>query len=144
MRRFEAVASRLMAIPVTDARAERVLRDVFQMRESTEGDQEGARYAKHHATKAMEVYASAPDLRHIAGTGWGVLNAVAQYVDHESVYGKGSQRAASGIRMQSILWGNAAGRLNRTVALLGAAALMDAGVVKAAARMSSRIEVGVS
>ena len=59
------------------------------------------------ATGAMELYKTSPNLDNIRGTGWSVLQAVAEYVDHEATFrGRGSS-SAEDVRANSILWGQA-------------------------------------
>jgi phage/plasmid-like protein (TIGR03299 family) len=148
MRRFEIVANALTAIKVTDNRAEKIFRDVFAMTSTTEAQAaDSAWVTKHHATKVMDLYTTTPDLDPIRGTGWGVVQAVADYVDHDVQYGKGKTtgRDALDVKMTSILWGNGADQLNRTVALIDpkTAALMDPRVRKGAARIAQRVKVKI-
>jgi phage/plasmid-like protein (TIGR03299 family) len=141
MRRFEKVASALQELKVTDTRAVAVMRDVFGMSEDVEDSTDSVRFTGHHATVAFEAYKSTPDLTDWLGTGWGVVNAVAQYVDHDRTYGKGTDRQALDVKATQVLWGGGAGILNRTVALLDPklAKLMDKQVVRGAASMATRV-----
>jgi len=66
-----------------------------------------ARLENSLATGAMELYKTSPNLDNIRGTKWGVLQAVAEFADHETVFrGRGSSDAAD-VRANSILWGQA-------------------------------------
>jgi hypothetical protein len=59
------------------------------------------------ARGAMELYKTSENLDNIRGTKWGVLQAVAEFADHEAVFkGRGSSNAAD-VRANSILWGQA-------------------------------------
>lgn len=59
------------------------------------------------ATGAMELYKTSPNLDNIRGTKWGVLQAVAEFADHEAAFkGRGSS-SAEDVRANSILWGQA-------------------------------------
>lgn len=143
MRRFESVAASLVDLTITDARAEKVVRDAFQMRESTEDTPDSKWHTEHHATKALDLLSSSADLAPFKGTGWGVLNAVAEYVDHERQYGKGTERDMFDVKMTSILWGNGADVLNRTAVLLDPkiAKQMSPLAVRKAQRVASRVKV---
>lgn len=143
LRRFENVANALMALTVSDERAEKVVRDAFQMRETTEETPDSEWYVKHHATRALDILTTSDDLDPFKNTGWGVVNAVAEYIDHDRTYGKATDREALDVKMTSLLWGNGADVLNRTVAMLDPkiAKMMDRGVVRQAARVASRVKV---
>lgn len=59
------------------------------------------------ATGAMELYKTSANLDNIRGTKWGVLQAVAEFADHEADFkGRGSS-SAEDVRANSILWGQA-------------------------------------
>jgi phage/plasmid-like protein (TIGR03299 family) len=140
MRRFENVAAALQDLTVNEDRAEAVIRDVFAMSEDLEGATDSKRFANHPATRTMEIYGSAPDLKAFYGTGWGVVNAVAEYVDHDRSYGRATDREALDVKATQVLWGSSQDTLNRTVALLDPtiAKMMDRKVATAAAKVASR------
>lgn len=148
MRRFEAVAASLMATKITDARAEKIVRDAFQMRESTEDeatkDAPSEWFVKHAATQVLDTYENADDLAPFKGTGWGLLNAAAQYVDHDKTYGKGTDREALDVKMTSILWGAGAQAVNRVAVLCDPkiAKIMHPLAVRSAVRVAKRVAVG--
>jgi hypothetical protein len=142
MRRFETVAERLIDTRVTDDHALKVFRDAFAMKDTVEAKgSDSDRFANHAATQVMDTYTDAVDLADFRGTAWGVVNAVAEYVDHDKQYGKGSTRSAADVRTSSVLWGQSASVVNRTVALINpdAADLMDARTVRAASRYANRV-----
>lgn len=141
MARFEQVAERLYELKVTDERAEAVVRDAFGMTKAVEErGPESEWFAKHHATRVLDLYDTTIDLKPIHGTGWGVLNAVAEYVDHNRTYGKGAQDRIADVKMNTLLWGEGSKVVNRTAALLdpSISVLMDTKVAKSAARVASR------
>lgn len=141
MARFAEAAGAFTEVEVTNERAEAILRDAFGMTEAMEekGTDSGW-FQKHNATRALETYLTVPDLDPIRGTGWGLLNGTAQYLDHERAYGRASNGRADDVKMSSILWGASADVLNRTAALISpeAAALLDPKVVKAAKAAATR------
>lgn len=144
MRRFEQIAQSFIDLKVSDARAEKIVRDAFGMRESTEDKPDQKWFTEHHATKALELMKSSADLAPFSGTGWAVLNAVAEYVDHDRTYGKSTDREALDVKMTSILWGNGADVLNRTAALLDPKSkIMENRVMRSAARTATRVAVNV-
>ena len=57
--------------------------------------------------KAMELYQTSPNLDNIRGTGWGVLQAVAEFADHEASFKGRGTSGADDVRANSILWGQA-------------------------------------
>jgi phage/plasmid-like protein (TIGR03299 family) len=83
-------------------------------------DWSDARIEGSTARKAYELYLTSPNLDNIRDTGWGVVNAVAEYVDHEAAFvGRGASSAAD-VRAQSILFGRAKRQKEATLAALAA------------------------
>jgi len=141
MRRFEIVANSLIDTKVSDDRAEAIFRDAFSMKDSIEEKGEDSdRYVNHAATRTFDRYIDAPDLAHIRGTGWGVVNAVAEFIDHDRTYGKGADRNALDVKTTSVLWGQGANILNRTLALVDPV-LADRRVARQADKFRNRVEV---
>lgn len=146
LRRFEDVAAMLMETPVDDAKALKVYRDAFAMSAAIEeAGEDSERFANHNAERAFETYMTADDLEPIRGTGWGVLNGVADFIDHERVYGKGTKRDAADVKMSSLVWGDGRDILNRTVPLISAKAskAMSMTARKEADKVSSRVKVSL-
>lgn len=146
LRRFEDVAALLMETKVADDRALTIYRDAFAMSAAIEeAGEDSERFANHNAERAFETYLTAPDLDPIRGTGWGVLNGVSDFIDHEREYGKGTKRAAGDVKMSSLVWGDGRDILNRTVPLISAKAskAMSMTARKEAAKYASRIKVSL-
>jgi len=143
MRRFEEVANRLIDTPVDDDKALAIFRDAFAMKDSIEEKGEDSdRYNNHAATRTFDRYLDAADLADFRGTGWGVVNAVAEFIDHDKTYGKGADRDALDIKTTSVLWGQGANILNRTLALT-APDLADARTRRSAVRFRNRVDAEV-
>lgn len=139
VRRFEEVAAAAMKAQVKDDRAEKILQRVFRMRDTTLGDPEGKRYEDHAATRAFDIYQTADDLAPFRGTGWGLVNAVAEYVDHERIYGKNRDDAPD-LRMTALVWGAGQQAVSQTLALV----VPKAAQAKVAARAAAlRVPVPV-
>lgn len=80
-----------------------------------------ARVEASMATGAFELYKTSPNLDNIRGTKWSVLQAVAEFVDHEATFKGRGTSAAEDVRANSILWGQAAWRKGLAVKALTAA-----------------------
>lgn len=80
---LEATAKRLVAKKVTDAKAEAILRQVFPVPETFDTPD---RIDMTDFAKALAVWKKSDNLDSIRKTGWGVVNAVAEYLDHEVEY----------------------------------------------------------
>ena len=118
--RFEEVAAEAIKVKVTDDKAEKVLRRVFRMSEKTAERGEGKTFEDHAAVRALDIYQTADDLAPFRGTAWGVVNAVAEYVDHDRQYGAAKSKAerAADLRMTALLWGNGQQAVTNTLGLL--------------------------
>ena len=134
--RFEEVATAAMKQTVTDKRAENVLRKVFGMSKKVADNPESAWFINHAATRTMGIYQSATDLAPYRGSAWGLVNAVAEFVDHDRTYGKGAAKEALDIKATQILWGSGYEAINRTLALV-APKLANARVARKAATLGS-------
>lgn len=80
---LEATAKRLAAKKMSQARVEEVLRSVFPVPESFDTPD---RIDMTDFAKALAVWKNSDNLESIRKTGWGVVNAVAEYLDHEVEY----------------------------------------------------------
>lgn len=80
---LERTATRLVGKKVTDAKAEAILRQVFPVPESFDTPD---RIDMTDFAKALAVWKNSDNLDSIRKTGWGVVNAVAEYLDHEVEY----------------------------------------------------------
>jgi phage/plasmid-like protein (TIGR03299 family) len=74
---------------------------------------------KHKATLAFQNYLSSPTLEGIRGTAWGALNAVTEFLDHETGY----KSRVAGIdegdaRFENLTYGGAAETKDRALAVL--------------------------
>lgn len=140
MRRFEETAQKFIDKKVTEAEAEAIIRDAFLMPKSVEENVDTKWYGNHHSTKAIEVLNTTADLKPFRDTGWGVLNAVAEYVDHDRTYGKIADRDALDVKATSILWGESNDVLNRTAALI-LPDTMQSKIVAEARKTAKRVKV---
>jgi phage/plasmid-like protein (TIGR03299 family) len=100
---FKEAAEALSLKKVVDEQVDEILRTAVWPTEA----ESPAQLALTSAGKAIELYHSSPTLEGIRGTAWGVLNAVAEYADHEAVFKSRGVSTAADIRANSILWGEA-------------------------------------
>ena len=100
---FKEVAEELSLKRVVDAQVDEILRGTVWPT-TVESEKQ---LALTSAGKALELYHSSPTLEGIRGTAWGVLNAVAEYADHEASFKSRGVSTAADIRANSILWGEA-------------------------------------
>jgi phage/plasmid-like protein (TIGR03299 family) len=111
---FKELAEGLSLKRVVDAQVEEILRSaVWPTQAETVGQ-----LAQTSAGKAMQLYQSSPTLEGIRGTAWGVLNAVAEYADHEASFKSRGVSTVQDIRANSILWGEAHYAKDRAVKAL--------------------------
>lgn len=80
---LEAAGKTLAAKKVTNAKAEAILRQVFPVPESFDNPD---RIDQTDFAKALLVWKNADNLESIRRTGWGVLQAAVEYIDHEVDY----------------------------------------------------------
>lgn len=81
--RLEETAKTLISKKVTNAKAEAILRAAFPVPESFDTPD---RIENTDFAKALAVWKTADNLEAIRKTGWGVLQAVIEYIDHDIEY----------------------------------------------------------
>ena len=113
MARFEAVAADLMSRTIVDDEIDEIMRSVWPMKD----DLPDGRIDNHPATRALETYFDSETLGDIRGTAWGVLNAVAEFVDHENAY-RSRVNDVADVRAEAILWGRGQDAKQRALAVL--------------------------
>jgi phage/plasmid-like protein (TIGR03299 family) len=111
---FKELAQSFALKKVVDEQVDEILRTAVW---PTTAESE-AQLALTSAGKALELYHNSPTLEGIRGTAWGVLNAVAEYADHEAVFKSRGVSSAADIRANSILWGEAHYAKDRAVTAL--------------------------
>lgn len=108
---FEAIANRLAAVKVPDADVRGIMEKVWPVKaELSEGWTE-----RHPAVLATEDYFKSPNLDPIRGTGWAVLNAAVEFIDHEAPY-RGRLNDLADVKAAAILWGRGARAKDRALA----------------------------
>lgn len=83
MEALEQVGKTLAAKKVTEAKAEAILRQVFPVPDSFDTPD---RIDMTDFAKALQVWRTSEDLDAIRKTGWGVVQATIEYIDHEVEY----------------------------------------------------------
>jgi len=113
--RFQTTASALAAKTLSERQVEAILTDLFPYAE----DIKPGKFEQTTFAKVFENWKTsdtiAPDMR---GTGWGVFNAVTEFLDHNADYKGGKRVDAGSARAESIIAGRAAATKDRTLALL--------------------------
>lgn len=109
---FKRMAETLAAQKIVDSQVREIVERLWP---KTEAQVESGRETT--ADKAFEAYHASETLEGIRGTKWGVLNAVAEFVDHELAV-KPRVYSAHDIRAESILWGAKARVKDEALALL--------------------------
>jgi phage/plasmid-like protein (TIGR03299 family) len=110
MAEFEAIANRLAAVTVPDADVQGIMEKVWPVKEDlSEGWTE-----RHPATLATKDYFASANLDPIRGTGWGVLNAAVEFIDHEAPY-LSRENAAADVKAAAVLWGRGARAKDRAL-----------------------------
>jgi len=117
-KRFEEVAAAALAIKFTDDKALALLRRAFRFDADLLDKPEGAVLANHASTQAFDLYQNSDDLAPFRGTGWGVLNAAAEFIDHRPYGTKKDKDLALDQRMQSIVWGSGQETVGNVLALI--------------------------
>lgn len=107
---FSEIAGKLAMKRVVDEQVEEIMRAVWPISED--------RYEHSLASAAVDLYHSSPTLEGIRGTGWGVLNAVAEYADWEAKFAGRGVATRDDVRAGSILWGQAKMRKERALSIL--------------------------
>jgi phage/plasmid-like protein (TIGR03299 family) len=115
MARFEDVANRLALKEVVDSQVAGIMSKVWPMDEELGEAWKG----RHPATLATDLYFGSETLEGIRGTAWGVLNAVAEFVDHEAPY-RGRLNELTDVRSAAILWGRGAKVKDKALAVVEA------------------------
>jgi phage/plasmid-like protein (TIGR03299 family) len=101
---FEKQAERLVGLKLVDRQIEDILRAAFPVPEAQDTPE---RIDQSDFAKVLNVYRTAPNLDPIRGTGWGVLQAGGEYLDHETEY-HGRRFDAASVKADSILYGGVA------------------------------------
>lgn len=104
--KFGEQADRLMDMTVTDEQVEKVLADLFPYPEGLDA-KAPAKFELTSYARALDTYRTSPNLDPIRGTGWSVVNAVAEYLDHIADYRGGRRIDAESARGEAILVGRA-------------------------------------
>lgn len=113
--RFQEVADRLALTKVTEKQIERILREAFPVPESQDVPD---RIDQSDFAKVLEVYRTSENLDPIRGTGWAVLQATGEYLDHVVDY-HGRRFSDVDVRMDSIVYeGPASARKQKVLDLL--------------------------
>lgn len=94
-----ALATRLVNADVTDRRARSILDRAFPLPADATDRQQDERVA----LKVFDVYKSSPNLGNIRGTGWGLVNAVAEYQDWVQNYMGGVRMTGQERRLMATL-----------------------------------------
>lgn len=112
---FQKVAEALMLQKVAESQVEAILRTAFPVPESQDRPD---RIDNSDFAKAFNVYRSATNLDPIRGTGWSVLQATGEYLDHVVDY-HGRRYSDLDVRMDSIIYdGPAAQKKQRVLDLV--------------------------
>lgn len=101
---LQGLGEKLMSKTLVDRQIEKILRDVFPVSEALDTPE---KIDKSDFAKVLAVYRSTPDLDPIRGTGWSVLQAVGEFLDHETEY-HGRRFDAASVKADSILYGGPA------------------------------------
>lgn len=112
---FTEVAGKLAAKTLSERQVEAILTKAFPYSEDIKpGKFELTTFAKVFENwKTSDTIA--PDMR---GTGWGVFNAVTEFLDHEADYKGGKRLDAQSTKAESLLIGRAAATKDRVLDLL--------------------------
>lgn len=112
---FEAVAADLIGRKMTEKQVEDTFRTLFPVPD----DIAPAKFEQSTFARAFENWKSTETLdEYLRKTGWGVYNAVAEYLDHEAEYRGGRRLDAASTRSESIIMGRAAEIKDRALDLL--------------------------
>jgi phage/plasmid-like protein (TIGR03299 family) len=112
-------ATRLATKKITNAQGEAILREVFPVSESFDTPD---RIDMTDFAKALAIWKNADNLESIRKTGWGVVQAVGEYIDHEVEY-RARRWSPEDTRFRSLVIGGVAmskkdKALNAALALL--------------------------
>lgn len=110
MAEFEAVANRLATVKVPDEDVRGIMEKVWPVSEElSEGWTQ-----RHPAVLATEDYFKSENLDPIRGTGWAVLNAAVEFIDHEAPY-RGRLNELADVKATAILFGRGARAKDRAL-----------------------------
>lgn len=119
VRAYEREAARLAGITLVEAQVRDILDRAFPIREE-------ATPAQRDNSVAARIFANWTRTEtlddHLAKTGWGVVQAAAEYFEHVAEYKAGQTYDASDVRAYSSLYGTGALGINKVLAAVGAAA----------------------
>lgn len=101
---FQKVAETLVAKSLVDRQIEEILRGVFPVPVSQDTPE---RIDQSDFAKVLDLYRTSDNLDNIRGTGWSVLQAVGEFLDHETDY-RGRRFDAASVKMDSIVYGGPA------------------------------------
>jgi phage/plasmid-like protein (TIGR03299 family) len=103
--KFETTAARLIAKKMSWQDIEAFTRKLFPSKREADGD-EAAKQTTERREALLAVLRQAPDLARVNTTGWGVYNAVAEYVDHVQPYSDGRRTTGAERRFISMVDGD--------------------------------------
>jgi phage/plasmid-like protein (TIGR03299 family) len=102
---LQAASEKLMALKVSDKQADSVLERVFPIPARAQKDT--SKIDSTSFGEVRELYHTSPNLDPIRGTGWSILQAVGEFVDHEMDY-HGRRFDDDDVRFDSIMYGGPA------------------------------------
>lgn len=111
MAEFEWIANALTQATVPDADVRGIMEKVWPLKEELSAGWED----RHPAVLATADYFNSPNLDPIRGTGWAVLNAAVEFIDHEAPY-RGRLNELSDVKAAAVLWGRGARAKDRALA----------------------------
>jgi phage/plasmid-like protein (TIGR03299 family) len=111
MAEFEALANALAGAKVPDADVKGIMETIWPVKD----DLSDGWSIRHPAALATKDYFESDNLDPIRGTGWAVLNAAVEYVDHEAPY-HGRLNALDDVKTAAVLWGRGARAKDRALA----------------------------
>jgi phage/plasmid-like protein (TIGR03299 family) len=108
---FQELARRLSSLQVAERQVDQILRAAFPIPEKQDVPD---KIDKSEFYQVRETYRNSPAIDPIRGTGWGVLQAAGEYLDHEVDY-HGRRFPAADIRAYSILYDGTAATKKQAV-----------------------------
>lgn len=113
MAEFESLANALVKRKVRDEDVAGIMQRIWPVKDDLSAGWE----ARHPAVLATADYFSSDNLDPIRGTGWAVLNAAVEYVDHEAPY-HGRLNDLDDVKASAVLWGRGARAKDRALAVV--------------------------